>query len=180
MSDLVPDGIYAGRALSFDFKVSSKKETEFVEIRCEITQEGPYKGRVLDCCCWFTDEKNAKRAMETFLYCGWDGVDPVALTGFGTKEVDLVINIEDPQPKPDGTGMYPVKNRVAFINEKGSSIVGRTMNETEKLKFSTKLLGLKAVMGIKAQPTNGAPVTPPFTPTTTQGGGATTGKFDKF
>jgi hypothetical protein len=148
MSNLIPAGIYRGRALKVDYKVSSKKETNFAEILCEVTAEGQYKGRRLNCDVWFNNEENAQRGMKTLSYCGWDGVDPIALNGFGSKEVDLVIGVEEAKPKEDGTGMYPERNRVEFINEQGSSVVGRSMNEAERLAFAGKLMGLAQKMNL--------------------------------
>ena len=163
MPNLIPAGIYRGRALEADYKISSKKETQFVEIKCEITASGEYKGRRLECDCWFNTEENAKRVLQTLKFCGWDGVDPIALNGFGSQEVDLVVDLEEPKPKEDGTGMYPARNRVSFINEQGSSVVGRTMTEQEKLAFAGKLMGLAAKMGLST----GAKAAPPADP---QGG----------
>jgi hypothetical protein len=148
-SNLIPTGIYRGRGVSAQFVKSSKKDTDGVEIICEITAEGVFKGRRLPCNCWITDDKSGERALESLKYCGWDGADLNVLNGFGTQDVDLVIQIEDPQPKPRDPqnptvdpGFYPQKNRIAFINQAGSGAVGRGMTEQEKLAFGARMTGL--------------------------------------
>lgn len=152
MSDLVPDGIYGGIAVKSEYKKTAKSNDDYLEIICEITDEGKYKGRRLECNCWFNKKENAERAMKTLLFCGWDGDDVLELKGLGSKKVDLVIQIEEPQKKEDGT-FYPAKNRVAFINEAGSTPTGRSMNDQEKNTFAARLLALKATMGISKSTT---------------------------
>jgi hypothetical protein len=147
--DLIPTGIYRGKGVSAQFVKSSKKDTDGIEIICEITAEGLFKGRRLPCNCWITDDKSGQRALESLKYCGWDGADLDALGGFGSEEVDLVVQTEDPQPKPRDPsnpavdpGFYPQKNRVAFINQLGSGAVGREMTGEEKLGFNARMAGL--------------------------------------
>jgi|HubBroStandDraft_2_1064218.scaffolds.fasta_scaffold64738_2 hypothetical protein len=147
--DLIPTGIYRGRGITAQLVKSSKKETDGIEIICEITADGQFKGQRLPCNCWITDDKSGERALESLKYCGWDGASLDVLAGFGTQEVDLVIQIEDPQPKPRDPanpsadpGFYPPKNRVAFINSAGSGAVGRGMTGEEKVAFGAKMTSL--------------------------------------
>jgi hypothetical protein len=176
--DLIPTGIYRGRGVSAQFVKSSKKDTDGIEIICEVTAEGLFKGRRLPCHCWITDDKSGQRALESLKYCGWDGVDLDKLVGFGTEEVDLVIQTEDPQPKPRDPqnpsvdpGFYPVKNRIAFINQLGSGAVGRQMTEVEKLEFNTKMAGLMGkVFGAGSNGAPGNAKKPAPAPTSPAGG----------
>lgn len=159
----VPQGIYRGRAVSAREMLSGKKETDFYEILCEITEEGEYKGRRLACQVWFTTEENATRALRTLQTCGWDGGDISKLEGFGSVDVDLDIQLDPVRENPDKPGeFYPQKTRVAFINECGSTAIGREMNAVEKDKFHLRLEALKVKLGIqKKTRTNGAAPTPP-------------------
>lgn len=166
-SDFVPTGVYQGRALSGDWKVSSKKGSNFCEVLCEITQEGPYKGRRLFCSLHFTSEDTIDRSMRSLAACGVDMSDPLTLRGIQTSEIDLTVEIRDPRVKEDGSGWYPAENRVAWINEKGSSAKGRSMNENERMAFGAQLLGYAAKMNMSgprpatAAPPNGGAASPP-------------------
>lgn len=185
VSNIVPEGVYAGRILRAEFKSSNKKAEPFIEFMCEIIAEGHYKGRRMDCTYFFNTKPNAERGMNALLIAGWDGEsDPMEPVGIGSKVVDLVIQHEEPQAKEDGTGFYPVRSRVAFINEQGSSVVGRLMNEQEKTLFGAKLMALKVTMNIGARSTPSdvkAQAAQQAAPTQAAAQTApATGKFDKF
>lgn len=156
MSNFVPTGIYRGRAISAEYKVSANKKTEFLEIRCEIT-DGPFKGRMLMNEQWFGKQESGERALKTLLACGWDGEDPLDPKGIGSTEVDLEIDIEEEQVKEDGSGVYPARNRIKWINEPGATALGRLMTEEEKGGFANKLLALKAYMRIEKRVPGQAP-----------------------
>jgi len=149
-ANLIPDGIYRGVAVTCDFQKSGKQGTDMMAVVCEITQEGNFKGRRLQHEGYFKDDEKSKRCLQTLMSCGWDGNDLLAVTGpvgsnrggFGTREVDLVVQSEEPQPKDDG-GWYPWKNRIAFINEPGSGAIGQSMTEQEKIQFTARLMGIK-------------------------------------
>jgi hypothetical protein len=178
--NLVPTGIYRGRAVSGVWRQSSKRGTEFCDLVCEITQDGAYKGRRLSCSLWFKTEEGAERAMRSLSFCGVDMQDPIQLIGLSTKEVDLQVEIEDPAPRTDDpTKMYPAKNKVAWINEPGSSIMGREMSLPERSTFAARLLGLRAKMGLTGTANDAPQGAPPTGPAQTSPGGGG-GKFDKF
>lgn len=157
----IPDGIYVGRVVSFEVKVSAKKKSEFIELICQIT-EGDYAGRKLDAALWFSPEA-FDRSIETLVECGWDTKDSVNFTGLGEIEVDLDVREEPGQEREDRPGeFYPSRTRVAFINARGATILGRRMNPMEKAEFATRILALVVKTGATAREREpkAAPTTP--------------------
>lgn len=163
MADLPPDGVYPGRIVGFNYKKTAKSEADYIELTCIIEDaNSKYNGRRLECDLWFNNEKNAKRSMESLVMAGWDGQDVAKMDGIGSKMVDLVVQTDEPQEKPDAPGTYyPARCKVAFINEPGSSVTGRAMNQAEAGTFMARLMALKVTMGVGKQAGGPAPAAAP-------------------
>lgn len=120
-------GAHEARPTSYVFGKSSKKETEMVTVNFQFVG-GPNDGKRISWNGYFT-EKTAARTMDSLEYCGWDGVKIGAnLPGFGTKNVELVIEEEEGQ---DGE-MYPRVQWVNRLMSRGPGIV-YAAEETESL-----------------------------------------------
>ena len=141
MSDTIPNGTYSGRVVAAAFKKSGQKGTEYIEFRCEITEEGDYCGVRLECAQWFNSPENCERGLKALIVAGWDGQDPMTLDGIGSTDVELVVELEEPQPNPKKEGeFFPARSRVKFFNERGSSALGREMTLEEAEDFGGRLM----------------------------------------
>ena len=111
-------GSHEARPLNYQFGQSGTKKTEMVSVVFQFVG-GPNDGKKITWNGYFT-EATAKRTMDSLEHCGWDGNELITpLVGFGTKNVELVIEDEEGR---DGV-MYP---RVAWVNRlinRGPAIV---------------------------------------------------------
>lgn len=110
MSEGMGPGKYRAKALVHKFG-KSKNNTEQVYVDFEITA-GPFAGQRLGWYGFFT-EKTAERTLESLEYAGWDGQSLAELKGLGSKEVELVVDLE--KNEQDGREYLRVRwvNRVS-------------------------------------------------------------------
>lgn len=101
-------GNHEAHPQSYQFGTSAKKGTEMVSVVFQFVG-GPNDGKRITWSGYFT-EKTAKRTLDALEHCGWDGANVATLKGFGSKNVELVLEEEEGQ---DGK-MYP---RVAWVNK---------------------------------------------------------------
>lgn len=147
-TDIIPNGIYEGRVIAWEKKVSAKEGTSFIELKCELT-DGDYTGRVLECDLWLTP-KAIERSFQTLQSCGWDCEDIETLSGVGSIIVDLDVRQEGGEEREDRPGeFFPTRTRVAFINDRGSSPLGRLMNDKERAECDHLMAATLARLGLK-------------------------------
>jgi hypothetical protein len=114
MSTQITPGKYRAKATSKKFGKTSKG-SEQIYVDFEITQ-GPHAGQHLAWYGYFS-EKAADRTLESLEFCGWDGESSLLeLKGFGSKEVELVAEIE----KDDRDGREYLK--VRWVNRIGGGV----------------------------------------------------------
>ena len=126
-------GKHEARPLKFTFGQSAKKKTDMVSVEFEFVS-GLNAGKRIAWDGYFT-ENTAKRTMDALEYCGWDGIDLAKLDGFGTRNVELVVDEEQ------GTNgnMYP---RVAFVNRLVSRGPGIVFGQGEVQSLSQRMAAL--------------------------------------
>lgn len=91
MSNAITPGKYRAKAVAHKYgKSSTGKEQLYIDF--EISS-GPHAGKHMPYYGFFTD-LTADRTLESLEYCGWDGKSLKELKGFGSKEVELVIETE--------------------------------------------------------------------------------------
>ncbi len=84
-------GKYRAKAKEWKWgKSSTGKEQLYIDFEFS---SGPHAGQHQPAYLYFT-EKTADRSLESLEYCGWDGVSLKELRGFGSKEVEIVIELE--------------------------------------------------------------------------------------
>lgn len=132
MSNYV-NGKHTAKPISYEFSRSKIKGTEQVTILFTFVG-GPNDGKSISYTGYFT-EATAKRTMDSLEYCGWDGEDPIKLTGFGSKNVELVVETERGQDGND----YP---RVAWVNKVFSR--GVPMTQDDLGSFSARMAAINA------------------------------------
>ncbi len=112
MSNEMTPGTYRAKAKSHKFgRASTGSEQVYIDF--EIAS-GPHAGKRIPAYLYFT-EKTADRTLESLEYCGWDGGSLKELKGLGSKEVELVIELEKRQ---DGNEYL----RVKWINSTGGGV----------------------------------------------------------
>jgi len=104
----IEKGNHVARPLEYVFGKSKNKGTDQVSVTFQFVG-GANDGKRITWNGFFT-EKTAERTMESLEHCGWDGNSLKAMTGFGSRNVELVIDEEAGQ---DGN-MYP---RVQWVNK---------------------------------------------------------------
>lgn len=104
----IEKGNHIARPLEYVFGKSKNKGTEQVSVTFQF-QGGPNDGKRMTWNGWLT-EKTAERTFESLEHCGWDGNSLKAMTGFGSKNVELVIEDEE---GTDGE-MYPT---IKWVNK---------------------------------------------------------------
>jgi hypothetical protein len=110
-------GNHEARPINYQFGKSKTKGTEQVSITFQFVG-GPNDGKRMTYNGWLT-EKTVERTLETLEHCGWDGVDIKAMKGFGSKNVELVI---DEEAGTDGN-MYPTIKWVNKLFSRGPGVV---------------------------------------------------------
>lgn len=138
----IEKGTHEAHPLNYQFGKSSKKQTEMVSVTFQFV-DGPNKDKRISWSGYFTDA-TAERTMDALEHCGWDGDDIKALKGFGTKNVELVIEEEQGQ---DGN-MYP---RVQWVNKLFNRGPGVLFEEEELDGFATRMASVNAARKRKKQ-----------------------------
>jgi hypothetical protein len=128
-------GKHEARPLKFTFGKSAKKQTEMVTVEFQFTG-GPNDGKRISWNGYFT-ENAAKRTMDSLEYCGWDGVDLARLTGFGSRNVELVVEEE----LSTNGNSYPV---VAFVNRLISRGPGIVYEQDQVQSLAQRMAALNA------------------------------------
>ncbi len=128
-------GKHEARPLKYAFGKSAKKGTEMVTCEFQFVG-GPNDGKRISWDGYFT-EATAKRTMDSLEYCGWDGNDLAKLTGFGSKNVELVVDEEQGQ----NGNMYP---RVQWVNRLFSRGPGVAYEADEVQSLAQRLAALNA------------------------------------
>lgn len=113
----IEKGDHEARPISYQFGTSKAKKTEMVSVTFQFVG-GPNDGKRMTYNGYFTDS-TAKRTMDSLEYCGWDGVALDDLKGFGSKNVQLVI---DDEQGNDGE-LYPVIKWVNRLFGRGPATV---------------------------------------------------------
>src|SRR5688572_2369500 len=143
-------GNHEARPLKYEFGKSAKKQTEMVSITFQFVG-GPNEGKRIVYNGYFT-EATAKRTLDSLEYCGWDGVSVKAMSGFGSKNVELVLEEEQGQ---DGE-MYP---RVAWVNRLFSRGPGIVYSADEVEGLDARLANINAERKRDNAEKRGEPVT---------------------
>lgn len=104
----IEKGNHIAKPLGYVFGKSKNKGTDQVSVTFQF-EGGPNSGKRMTWNGFFT-EKAAERTLEALEHCGWDGSSLKAMTGFGSKNVELVI---DEEPGTDGE-MYPT---IKWVNK---------------------------------------------------------------
>lgn len=128
-------GNHEARPQSYQFGTSAKKGTEMVSVVFQFVG-GPNDGKRITWSGYFTDS-TAKRTLDALEHCGWDGVDVAKLTGFGSKNVELVLEEETGQ---DGK-QYP---RVAWVNKLISRGPANVYSEEQVTGLAARLAAINA------------------------------------
>lgn len=128
-------GAHEARPQSYQFGSSAKKGTEMVSVVFQFVG-GPNDGKRITWSGYFT-ENTAKRTLDALEYCGWDGADVAKLTGFGSKNVELVLEEEEGQ---DGK-QYP---RVQWVNKLVSRGPANVYNEEQVTGLAARLASINA------------------------------------
>ena len=138
----IEKGSHEARPVSFQFGKSAKKQTEMVSVMFAFVG-GPNDGKRMIWNGYFTDA-TAERTLESLEHCGWDGDDVRTLKGFGSKNVELVI---DEEPGQDGN-MYP---RVQWVNKLYNRGPGILFEEGEMDGFASRMASVNAARKKKRQ-----------------------------
>ena len=109
----ITPGKYRAKAVAHKLGKTSKG-TEQVYIDFELTS-GEHKGQHLPYYGYFT-EATAERTLESLEYCGWDGNSLGEMRGLGSKEVELVVELE----RNDQDGKEYL--RVKWVNRTGGGV----------------------------------------------------------
>lgn len=128
-------GKHEARPLKATFGKSAKKQTEMVTIDFQFVG-GPNDGKRISYNGYFTD-KTAKRTLDSLEYCGCDPAEPTSLKGFGSRNVELVV---DEEAGTDGN-LYP---RVSFVNRLSSRGPGVVYGAEETMSLAQRLAALNA------------------------------------
>lgn len=128
-------GAHVAKPLSYQFGKSGKKQTEMVSVGFQFVG-GPNDGKRITWNGYFTDN-TAKRTMDSLEHCGWDGVSLATMTGFGSKNVELVIEEE---AGTDGK-MYP---RVQWVNRLISRGPAVVFDKEEQMSFADRMAAINA------------------------------------
>src|SRR5262245_28572402 len=128
---LISKGVYRAKALEAMWGETGTKKPQ-VAVLFELL-EGDYAGERITYYGVITD-KTQDFVLKGLYTAGWTGDE--ALSGIGSREVDLVIDIE-----PDLEGKD--RNRVKFINEPGSGglVMKKVLNPTERADVFSRLQG---------------------------------------
>ena len=128
-------GNHEAKPQSCQFGTSAKKGTEMVSVVFQFVG-GPNDGKRITWSGYFT-ENTAKRTLDALEHCGWDGNDVANLSGFGSKNVELVLEEEEGQ---DGK-MYP---RVAWVNKLVSRGPANVYNPEQVTGLAARLAAINA------------------------------------
>lgn len=128
-------GAHEATPQSYQFGTSAKKGTEMVSVVFQFAS-GPNEGKRITWSGYFT-EATAKRTLDSLEHCGWDGVDVATMKGFGSKNVELVLEEEQGQ---DGK-MYP---RVQWVNRLVSRGPANVYSQEQVTGLAARLAAINA------------------------------------
>jgi hypothetical protein len=115
---------------------SNNGNAQFV-IPVEIT-EGEHAGKWLN---WFgtVTEKTRERVLQSLRYMGWSGDDVDDLEGLGSRECEIVVEMEVQEQGKNAGKRFP---RVKWINRLGGGsriVVEKPMSDAERRKFAASM-----------------------------------------
>lgn len=128
-------GTHEARPVKYEFGQSGTKKTEMVSVKFQFVG-GANDGKQYTWNGYFT-EKTAARTMDALEHCGWDGVDLKRLTGFGSKNVELVVDEE----LGSDDKMYPV---IKWVNRLMSRGPATLYGEEELQSLSDRMAAINA------------------------------------
>jgi hypothetical protein len=120
-------GKYKAKPIDRQFGKTAKGNDQIL-VTFAILEDGPHKNKKVYWYGHFT-EKTADRTLESLEHCGWDGASLVELKGFGSKEVELDVGLEQGD---DGKEYV----RVRWVNRLGGG---------PKLKETLDVAGVEAL-----------------------------------
>lgn len=138
----IEKGSHEARPVSFQFGKSAKKQTEMVSVMFAFVG-GPNDGKRMIWNGYFTDA-TAERTLESLEHCGWDGDDVREMKGFGSKNVELVI---DEEAGTNGE-MYP---RVQWVNKLFARGPGIVYEQEELDGFAARMASVNDARKRKKQ-----------------------------
>lgn len=142
MSELMQPGTYAAKATGeFEYGKSSTGKDQ-VGVVFAVTQ-GDHTGRQLTWYGFFNTTENAERAMKALRAAGWSDDDMAKLTGLGSTEVNIVVEIDEYE------GVQ--RNKISWVNA-GGVAMKNVMNEGEKRAFFERMKGLAIASRTGAAP----------------------------
>jgi hypothetical protein len=133
----IPPGKYMATPVSAEHGIN-KNGKDYINLVFEIPFSDGTVESIADQLYFATDE-NAKISMKNLRTCGWDGEDIVALSGFGTKKVQLVLEEES---FVNDAGLTKTTTKVKYINTPGGAVVTTPMSEGQKQTFAQRMRGL--------------------------------------
>lgn len=102
---MIETGTWRAKAVGAELGYTSKGH-EQVAVAVEFL-DGPNAGKSMTWYGYFT-ERTADRSLESLMIAGWDGEDLSALTGVGTTEFEVVVELDTYEGK--------TKPRIQWIN----------------------------------------------------------------
>jgi hypothetical protein len=141
---------YTAKAISGEFGESKKKSTPYVEVMFEVI-DGERKGTRFPWQGYLTDATQ-ERSVGSLKLCGctFPGDDITNLTGLGTKDVEIQVEMTDFGP------------RVAWVNESGGASItdenklGGAQKKALAARLKGTLLSLKGGAAAKPKTATGA------------------------
>jgi hypothetical protein len=135
---MIHAGFYRARAKSAEFGTTPQKGTDFVRVVFAIT-EGEFQGHELTWDGYFT-ENTTRRTFDSLRYCGctFPNNDPTDLTGLGTSEASIQVEIEEYEKD----GQVKQYAKIAWVNSLTRGISPEAkMNDARKVLFKQRMMG---------------------------------------
>ncbi len=151
---MIAQGKYRAQATHAEFGESPTKGTPFIRVAFQIL-DGAHQGDRISWDGWVTD-RTRERVVDSLRSCGctFPGDDITDLTGLGTQEVEIVVEIENYNGRD--------RAKVAWVN----SLVGAVKNEQrmddgKRAAFRDSMRGALFVSRTKAGAQQSLPGTAP-------------------
>lgn len=128
-------GIFKARAVEWGLGCTDKG-SEYIAVSFEIL-EGEHAGKRVTWPGYFTD-KTTDRTIDSLRYCGWSCDNIAALTGMGTADVEIVVEVEDYQARD---GAWKKASRVRWVNRPSSLQVRGAMDAAAAKSFAERMMG---------------------------------------
>ncbi len=162
---MIEAGKYTAKALSAEFGESAQKRTPFVRVQFEIT-DAKAPGEYVAWDGYFTEATTA-RTIDSLKYCGctFPGNEIDNLEGLGTKDVQLVIKLEE---YTDNDGVVKSSPKVEWVNRLGAFGIKAEdkLDDAKKARLRQQIKGALIHANKGAKPANGAK--PASRPTVTE------------